>query len=274
MHTGYHEPQSIKQDDVEELGTALDDVPKLLKSACDEFTNIEINTCQLHFHLGKALVLRLQKDSPTTSGAESDKATFDSAILHIQTWLTNSIKQRTEQAFSAGAIFLDAQIPVAPSWEYLHSTFSILECLQLISLFLAAQAKPTSSSKSKSKTKNNPNPNPNPNPFTLPTEQRTAMTDLVFQIEKGVHDTAKTLKENLNTSGVLGRMIDAVFGRSENENQGDNKGSAAVNAAASGKELEQFPDAETVAESFCGEVKASWADALDGILWVKVPRYK
>lgn len=264
MHIDYNEPQSIKQDDVQALASALDDISQLLKTAHDEFTDTEISTCQLHFHLGKALILRLQKDSPPASGAESHKPIFDSAILHIQTWLTDIVKQRTERPFSPGVIFLDDGTPIAPSWEYLHSTFSTLESLQLVSLFLAAQAKPTSSSsKAKSKAKNNPNPTP----FTLSAEQRTAMADLVFRIEQSIHDTARTLKENLNTSGVLGHMIDAVFGRSGDENHSNA-------AAAIGKELEQFPDAETVAEGFCGEVKVSWEDGLNGILGVKVRRYK
>lgn len=256
MPTNYADHSSIKQDDVQALSTALDDIPKLLQTA-HEFTDMEINTCQLQFHLGKALILCIQQDSPaaTNSNVESHKSTFDSTIHHIQTWLTDTANQRTEHPFSPGVVFLDDETPVAPSWEYLHSAFSTLESLQLISLFLAAQTKPHSSSKSKSKTKSGVNPTP----FTLPADQRSGMQDLISQIEKSIHDTAGTLKENLNTSGVLGRMIDMVFGRSGSEG-----------GEPMGKELEQLPDAETVAEGFCGEVRESWEAGLDGILGVQV----
>ncbi len=33
-------------------------------------------------------------------------------------------------------------------------------------------------------------------------------------------------------------------------------------------------DAETVAEQFCGEVRESWEDALDGVLSIRVKKYK
>lgn len=114
-----------------------------------------------------------------------------------------------------------------------------------------------------------------------------ALRDLVGKIEKSIHDSARLLKGNLNASGVLGTMVDMVFGRNNTTGRSvSDEDATAVDAAASasastatatstafGNALDHLPDAESVAELFCGEVRESWEDALDGILSVGVKRY-
>jgi hypothetical protein len=246
----YHEPQSIQQKDVQDLASALKDLPGLLKDTHNELTETEISNCNLQFYIGKALTLRLQQALPPFSTADSNKADFDRAIQNIQDWLTETAKTQTEHPFTHGVISI-SESPIAPSWQYLHFAFSTLDSLQILSLFLAGQAK---ASKMKSKTKN---------PYILSADQRKHLQEPSEQIEKTIHDSARRLKDNLNASGVLGQMIDAVFGRNL-EGTG----------AAFGRELEKLPNAEEAAERFCGEVRESWEDALDGILEVGVRRYK
>ena len=249
----YHEPQSIEESNSQELASTLAKFADLLKASSEELTETEISNCNLQYYLGKALTLRLQQTSPSASAADPNKADFENAVQSIQGWLNDTAKERDEHPFTRDVIVI-AEKPIAPSWQYLHAAFSTLESLQGISLFLAGQTKISWKTKK---------------PFTLPFERRSAIQRLVEKIEKSIHDSARTLKANLNALGVLGQMIDTVFGRSADSGSDNVNGSNAF-----GKELERLPDAETVAELFCGEVRESWEDALDGVLSVKVKRYK
>jgi N-terminal acetyltransferase B complex non-catalytic subunit len=258
----YHEPQSIKHHDIQELASVLVNIPRMKESCHEELTTTEIDNCHLQFHLGKALTLRLLNTSLTDGKADSNKNEFDNAIQHILDWLKATAKARIENPFNHCIAFTPEK-PIAPTWQYLHSAFSTLESLQAISLFLASQSK---ASKTKSKTKN---------PFSLSTAQHKQVEQLLEQIETSIHNSARTLKTNLTSSGVLGSMIDVVFGRSTNNTARDTQeGDAAAAADSIGNHLENLPDAETVAELFCAEVKESWEDALDGVLGVKLRRYQ
>lgn len=277
LEEAYHEPPTIASNNVQELASVIPNIPKLLNAFSEQLTDTEISSCTLQYHLGKVLTLRLQQQQQQASPApESLKADFDNAVQSIQDWLSATAEKQKEHPFNHSTVIFMAGNPIAPTWEYLHSAFSILECLQATALFLAGQAK-ASKTKSKSKVSN---------PFTLPADQRMEVQGLVEQIEKGIHDSARVMKGNLNASGVLGGMIDVVFGRSaENDDsaggsdghghgpgQGEKKGEGI--STSFGKQLEKLLDAETVVEQFCGEVRQSWEDALDGVLSVRVKRYK
>ena len=260
MYTEYHEPQSIRPDEVQELTTAMTELPSLLRSTHEELTQTEISNCALQLNVGKAAFLRLRQNlTPSSPVGPDGREGFDTSVQHIQDWLKNTARQHAEH-LSQHSINIPSEPPLAPSWQYLHSTFSTLESLQFIALFLALQAK-SLKTKSKSKSKN-------PG-LVLSTEQQKPMLDLVLHIESSIHESVRTLKANLNAAGVLGRMIDVVFGRIGDDAAGDG-GLGAV----FGRELEQLPEAETVAEHFCGEVKESWEDALEGVLAVRVRQWK
>ena len=274
MYMDYHEPQSIKQTDIQELATSISQFLDLLKTSQEELTQSESNNCTVQSHIGIALTLRLQHNFPATSSADlsddNNKATFDASIQYIQDWLNDTANQRTEHPFEH-SIHIQAERPIAPSWQYLHSAFSILESLQLIAQFLALQAK-SSKGKSKSKAKAKAPP-----AFVVSVEQQKRMLDLVLQIEGSTHNSARTMKGNLNASGVLGGMIDAVFARGGNGEDGSalgESGDLGELSTAFGKELEKLPGAEAVAEAFCGEVKESWEDALEGVLGISVRKWK
>ncbi len=273
LEEAYHEPQAIAAKNVQELASILPNIPNLVKTFSEQLTDTEISCCTFQYHLGMVLTLHLQQQhaSPTP---ESHQADLANAVQSIQDWLNAMSQQLQEHPFNHSNVISIAGNPLAPTWKYLHFAFSILECLQATALFLAGQAKASrTKSKLKSKVKN---------PFTLPNDQRMGIQKLVEEIEKRIHDSSRTMKENLNASGVLGGMIDVVFGRSaENDDStgggghsdGDAQGKG-EGGASLGKQLEKLPDAETVAEQFCGEVRQSWEDALDGVLSVRVKRYE
>lgn len=262
MYTEYHEPQSVKQNEVQELSIAIAELPTPLQMSHEELTPTEISNCAVQLNIGKAMILRLQQSlTPTSLVSLNDKASFDASAQHIQDWLNDTARQQSIFLLQH-SIRIGSEIPIAPSWQYLHSTFSTLESLQFIPLFLALQAK-SSKAKTKSKSKN-------PG-LVLSADQQKSMLDLVLQIETSLHDSARTLKTNLTAAGVLGRMIDVVFGRIGDDAASGDDGGLGV---AFGRELEQLPGAETVAERFCGEVKESWEEALEGVLAVRVRRWK
>ncbi len=272
LEEAYHEPQTIAANNVQELASVIPNIPKMVKAFSEQLTDAEISSCTLQYHLGMALTLHLQQQhaSPTP---ESHQADFDNAVQSIRDWLNATLEQPQEHPFNHSTVISMAGNPIAPTWEYLHSAFSILECLQATALFLAGQAK-ASRTKSKSKVKN---------PFTLPADQRMGIQKLVEQIEERIHDSSRMMKENLNASGILGGMIDVIFGRSADNDdstggvvhgdvQGEGKGGEIPTSL--GEQLEKLLDAETVAEQFCSEVRQSWEDALDGVLSVRVKRYE
>lgn len=282
LHEEYHEPQSLKQADIQDLSCTLDNLSELLQTARHELTTTELHNCTLHFHLGKALTLRLQQqqqqhqqpESPTTpSTMVTNKPTYDNIINSIQTWLTDTLKH--QPSLNHRIISTSPPPLLAPTWEYLHSAFSTLESLQLIALFLVlasppSAAKAASSSKSKAKLRAK-----TANPYSLSAEQNKALHDLIGEVEKKIHGSATALKRGLGGSGVLGGMVDGVFGRG-GLGEEDGGGGGAVTAAAAarfGKEMERLPGAEVVAEMFCAEVRGSWEGGLDGVLGVGVARY-
>jgi len=138
---------------------------------------------------------------------------------------------------------LNAQIQ-APSWNFLHRRFSVLETLQGISLLLAVLGKRSKASKSKA--------------AAVSKDRLIGLQKLVSEVEASVHDSARKLKAEINKPGVLGMLMDLGCGRNEQDE---------LNSI--GKVLEQLSD-EAALETFSGYMRDSWEDALDGILAVKV----
>jgi N-terminal acetyltransferase B complex non-catalytic subunit len=269
IHDQCHDPQSIKQAEVQELAAALVNFPTLFESARPELTDAEAFSCKLHSYLGKAMTLRLQHSSaPVNSAAESAHTTFNDSVRQMENWLKETVSKGNEDPSesSSGVIFIEGQ-PLAPSWQYLHAAFSTLESLQSISLFLHSQT-PIPKSKPNSSTIKQ-----NTNAFTVPATQRSQMQASVLQAEKAIHASALRLKENLASSGILGNLIDTVFARSPPPGSSSSTTTTTTTTSGSnalGSALDRLPDAESVAEGFCGELRESWEDALQGILGVRV----
>lgn len=293
MSMEYHESPPIQPTATPDLAAAVSQLPALLEASHDQLTPSEVKNCTLQSHLGSALLLlRSQHQPPTPSSPDSsnqakNRPTFATSIQHMHTWLHDTLDHITHHPFQH-CIHTRQSRPIAPSWQYLHAAFSTLESLQFIALFLALQSKSTNAkAKSKSKPKSKSKAKAPP-AFAIPSEQHQAMLHLVWEIERRIHDSARAMKANLNGLGVLGRMIDAVFGRggggggggAGDDDEDDDSlalgeaGEAVESSRAFGRELENLPDAEPVAEAFCAGVKESWGDALEGVLAVVVRRWE
>jgi len=92
----------------------------------------------------------------------------------------------------------------------------------------------------------------------VPKARLTSLQKLVAEVEASVHDNTRRIKAELNKPGVLGKLMDLGMGRNDQDELGP-----------IGNVLEGVADAATI-ETFSGDMRDSWEDALDGILAVKV----
>lgn len=205
-----------------------------------ELTAVEVENLQAHILLTKGAIAA--KDI-----SASETQSMDEVILQIEKWLKERAPNANSTARHASEddlVHFNAEIQ-APSWNHLHRSFSLLETLQGISLFLTVLSKKPKNSKSKAQA-------------AVPKERLSELRKLLTDVEAGVHDEARRLKAEINKPGVLGKLMDIGMGRNEEDD-----------LDPVGKVLEQLADAATL-ETFCGEMRDSWEDALDGILAVKV----
>jgi N-terminal acetyltransferase B complex non-catalytic subunit len=87
---------------------------------------------------------------------------------------------------------------------------------------------------------------------------------LVVKAEAAIHQQAKDVKRTLNQAGVLGTLVEVTAGRS---------GDGSNHQSKIGEALEKQGDAARH-ETFCGDMKESWEDAVDGILACKIKIFK
>lgn len=137
-----------------------------------------------------------------------------------------------------------------PDWQYLHHQFVRLEMLRMVAHWVALMSKKLKAEKDKAK-------------LAMTGTLRNQLAELrgiVSEEVKVVHNQTKELKEKLSASGVLGRLVDAVLGRTGNVSEAQK---------ALGDRLQETQD-EAAVEEYCGLLRESWEDALDGILATKV----
>jgi len=210
-----------------------------------ELTFAEIHNHECHRLVADALL----------SEAFADLNKFDEILDKIKDWLEgkgvalNSRPSLDTYGTDGVSRFGDVQ---TPTWVYLHSSFSKLETLQLLSLFAAVASKRSKSAKSKT--------------LAVTKERIASLQELVASVQSGIHDSAKKLKEELNAPGVLGKLFDVALGRTDGEKEDTPENPVGV-------EIEKLCDAATL-ETLCGDMRESWEDALDGILAVKTKLFK
>lgn len=199
-----------------------------------ELTAFELENSKIHESLLKAVSILggARKPNPDTGDD------IDSIISELEKWLTakNERLSDTESYAFKDCIHLKNK-PLAPSWIYLHSNFTLLETLKAISLFLSyATATKSKSSSIKDKAE--------------------TLHSLLAQVADRVRTNARLLKSHISESGVLGELVDLVLVDQETE-------------GSVGGELSEIIDTAAL-EVFCGEVMESWEDGLNGVLNVVV----
>lgn len=132
---------------------------------------------------------------------------------------------------------------VGPSWLYLHRSYSVLETLRAISILITVARRKTKGKK---------------NIFhKLSHQDLLELERLVDWVENSVHENTRRLRQMINAPGMLGKLIDIGLGRNDQDELGP-----------VGKQIELLIDPASL-ETYCGMMRDSWEEALDGILAVK-----
>jgi N-terminal acetyltransferase B complex non-catalytic subunit len=213
------------------LADAVQDASKDQSAHEAELTAPELENSKIYHLLLKAVAIISGSRKPNSETGDD----LDSIVSKIEQWLTSkndSLKDTENYAFKE-TILLKGK-PLAPSWAYLHSHFTLLETLKAVSLFLSF----ATSTKSKS---------------TSPVKDKAeTLRSLVTQVVDRLRANTRQIKSHISEPGVLGELVDLVIGDEE-----------------VGEEVGEIIDTAAL-EVFCGEVMESWEDGLDGVLNVVV----
>ena len=201
----------------------------------DGFTEVELDNLTIHVCLAN-LTLRTMK------GEELETSDSSELLTALEQWLTQKISSDIAGHPTKLGISL-AHDTQTVSWLHLHSSFSILETLRSITVFLDTFGGKSNVSKAKH--------------VRMPKEKLAELEKLVDEVEAAVHHGARDLKQQINAPGMLGMLMDIGLGRNELDE-----------LSPIGKVIEQLADAASL-ETFCGMIRDSWEDGLDGILAVK-----
>jgi N-terminal acetyltransferase B complex non-catalytic subunit len=131
--------------------------------------------------------------------------------------------------------------PGAPTWEYFHAIWTLVETLKALwNIFDLDSRKALKTAK-------------------LPAEQIKRLNTLVREVFEDVRSNTRTLKQGLVESATLSTLIDMV-----------KRGDATDEYEKPLQDvLEKVMD-ESALELFCGELRESWEEALDGVLAAKL----
>ncbi|KIW17605.1 hypothetical protein PV08_04800 [Exophiala spinifera] len=215
----------------------LDDALTQLESVCDSPENTDLTkqeTSNLACYKLLAQAVLFIKDGSATQDQWKD------VLSQLGQWLSKTLdgRKRNPSGLSVG----DVRVPV---WEDLHNSLSQLETLKVVAMLLGVSSKPSKRAKGKA--------------VGPSKEELGEVRKLVSELEKQIHDDARDMREQVTAAGVLGKLVDVGFGR---EGVPSELG-----------QIVQELCAEAWMENYCGNMKESWEDAVNGVLAVKVKVY-
>ncbi|KAL1858493.1 hypothetical protein Plec18170_002692 [Paecilomyces lecythidis] len=220
--------------------TDLPTLEELLGSRPElEMTPTEIELSKVH--------LALLKITYFVNGSKLvPAADLDPLLYQVEEWLTTtskSISSETDKgpsAFTGTTLTVHSDKPSAPSWLYLHRSFSVLETLRAISLLTSVSAKKTSKA------------------AKIPKECADRLSAATRQAHETLRSNTRALKSRISEPGALGTLIDLVT-----------NGVAAETGDALRTQLENTLDTAEL-ELYVGSLMESWEEGLDGVLSVSV----
>lgn len=200
-------------------------------------TEAEASSHGCHQLLGEILVVLLE----STKEQQPD---IDNHLKDLMSWL-NKHELVKDPAVNGVEV---------PSWTFIHTCFTRLQTLQTVALLVT-----TLSRKAKSKSSKPP---------SVPKNVVTELQEAVVAADRAIHQSARELKTAINEPGILGRLIEVVGGRLEQGHMSENPEYKAL--------AEEYADTydELALEEYCGKMKDSWEEALDGILAIEVKMTK
>ncbi|KGO76085.1 N-acetyltransferase B complex, non-catalytic subunit [Penicillium italicum] len=217
------------------LKLELPQIEKLsLSQTDDDHTDAEREAAKIHVELLKVALFMAGSKAHTSTEIEA-------ALREVEDWLKakrddlaledtkkSSLITRTTIEFTAG-------IPGAPTWEYFHAIWTLVETLKALwNIFDLDSRKAVKTAK-------------------LPAEQMKRLNTLVREVFEDVRSNTRSLKQGLAESATLSTLIDMV-----------KRGDATDEYEKPLQDvLEKLMD-ESALELFCGELRESWEEALDG----------
>ncbi|KAL4927148.1 MDM20/NAA25 family protein [Aspergillus undulatus] len=224
--------------------TATPEIPELDDlvgaSADSEMTSSEIE--------GTITNLSLLRLAVFLSGSKSitpDQA--NESLRQAEEWLNSKLKalasdENSDSAvMSETAVFLQSDVPYAPTWRFFHTIFSILDSVKaLVTICSVASKKGSKGAK-------------------LPKDRVESLLDLGRKVHQSAQANIRTLKKQVSESGKLGSLIDLVTAGSGTGDDGQQLRG----------ELEKTLDTSSL-ELFCGELMESWDEALGNALAVRL----
>jgi len=171
----------------------------------------------------------------------------DAALGRVEEWLTSKKKDLTlnesnvSPILARTTIVLQPGTPAAPSWEYLHVVFHLLETVKALSqLVTLASRKALKTAK-------------------LPKERVERLSSLVSEVFESVRSNTRVLKLRVSSSGLLSALVKLVMEGDSSQGYGDDLRGL----------LDRTVDVSTL-ELFCGALMESWEEGLDGVMMVKL----
>ena len=210
------------------LQDKLDEASVAIAEAPEQFTDAEKEV----FDCQRALVQIIDP-----SRGKDPQRLLEESDLQLTTWLRD---REASSVLTNKMGNLDV-----PDAHYLHTTFSYIHMFDLIKFWTTARIDPPGTRRARVSKVKKPE---------SALERLRQFRDLAERCSRKAFEDAAHLKEQLNAPGVLGQLMDVLLQR------GDDGGSGQI-----GSLIEGLCDAGTL-ENFCGELKESWEDALDGIL--------
>ncbi|KAJ5556414.1 hypothetical protein N7494_000329 [Penicillium frequentans] len=220
--------------------TDLPDLSALSISEANDQTEAEKENSKIHSELLK--VATYMAGSKLTTSEQADKA-----LGEVEDWLNSKKISLTlnESQISplilSTSVYLQADNPTAPTWEYLHNIFTLLETLKALSQLVTLASRKAAKSAKLSK------------------ERVDRLSDLVPQVFELIRSNSRSLKQRISRSGVLSTMVDVVV-QGPSSSPHSKELQAALEATLDMSDLELF----------CGSLMESWEEALDGVMSVRL----
>lgn len=211
-----------------------------LSGAEADQTVAEQDAAKIHLELLK--VAQFMAGSKTYTTAQ-----IASVLGQIEDWLKSKrqdlmLDETHKSTLITGtAVNFVPGIPGAPTWEYFHVVWTLVETLKATWKLVDLD------SRKGIKT------------VKLPAEPLKQVKALVAEVFEGVRSNTRALKQSLAESATLSTLIDLVE-RGEHTDEYEKSLQDVLGRMINDGALEVF----------CGELRESWEEALDGVLGVKL----
>ncbi|KAJ5194007.1 N-acetyltransferase B complex non-catalytic subunit [Penicillium cf. griseofulvum] len=211
-----------------------------LSQTDDDHTETERDTAKIHVELLKVALFMAGSKAHTSTEIETALGTVEDWLkakredLALQDPKKSPLIMRTTVEFTPGT-------PSAPTWEYFHGIWTLVETLKALWNMLDLDSRKAAKT------------------AKLPAEQMKRLETLVREVFEDIRSNTRSLKQSLAESATLSTLIDLV-----------KRGDTTDEYEKPLQDVMEKVMDESALELFCGELRESWEEALDGVLVAKL----